>query len=169
MATSLDSFRLTLRLAWDFVNGLDLSDVTDEKTLDWNDSLTNGTGTDQGNMMWHDERTLATTSEDLDLAGSLVNAFGRTITFTKIKGLFVKNTSTTTGQNVLVGGAAANQFVNWVSDASDEVVVGPNGCLALWSPMDGYAVTAATGDILRIETDANITYRIVLVGVGTAA
>jgi hypothetical protein len=53
--------------------------------------------------------------------------------------------------NVLVGGAASNQFINWVGNSSDIVVVKPGGILFLYTPTDpGYAVTAGTGDLLKI-------------------
>ena len=163
MATSL-SVTLTFKIAHDYTNALDLSTPKDDFDLTLSDTLSNGTGNDQVDVVWHDQRTLATTSENLDLAGSLTSAFGSTVTFAKVKGICIKNMSTTTTQIVTVGGAAATQFINWVGDSSDTVKVGPDGILFLWSPMDGYAVTAGTGDLLKIATSANITYDIWIIG-----
>lgn len=130
-------------------------------------TLTNGTAADQANQIWSDTRTLAASStEDLDLAGGLTNAFGTTLTFTKIKSIIVKAAAGNTN-NVLVGGAS-NAFVNWVSDATDKIVVRPGGCFALHtSDSTAYAVTASTGDLLRIgnsSSGTSVTYDIILIG-----
>jgi len=45
------------------------------------------------------------------------------------------------------------------------VNVGPDGYLLVWSPIDGYAVTATSADILQIDPGANtIAYDIVIIG-----
>lgn len=117
-------------------------------------TVTSGVAINQLNLLWHDRRTLAAgANEDLDLAGSLVNSFGTTATFVKVKLLSVAmtaagNTATTT---ISVGGASANQFVNWVADATDKIIVFQGGAMMLFNPsLAGYAVTAGTGDLLNI-------------------
>ena len=73
--------------------------------------LGNGSGADLISQIFTDTRTIAPSSnDDLDLAGSLVNALGATVTFTKIIGLLVKASSANVNDCV-VGGAAANQFL----------------------------------------------------------
>ena len=132
-------------------------------------NLTSGTGANQASKVFDDTRTLAaSTTEDLDLAGSLVDAFGATLTFTKIKGLVVAAHADNVN-NVVVGGAASNGFINWVADATDKVVVRPGGVFALFAPdATAYAVTAATGDLLRIGNSGagtSVVYDLVVVGV----
>jgi len=132
-------------------------------------NLTSGSGANQASKVFDDTRTLAaSTTEDLDLAGGLTDSFGATLTFTKIKGIFVAAAAANTN-NVLVGGAASNAFINWVSDATDKVVVRPGGALALFAPdSTAYAVTAGTGDLLRIGNSGagtSVSYDIVIVGV----
>jgi len=164
MATSL-AITLSAGITWTFTNALDLTTTSDGTTLDLGDTLANGTGVNQADVMWHDSRLLSATSEELDLAGSLTNAFGTTVTFAKIKTIIIKNTSTTTTQILAVGGAAATQFSNWVAHVSDIVNIGPDGVLILHSPIDGYAVGAGATDKLKIDAGAvNITYKIVLIG-----
>lgn len=165
MATTLTS-TLTAKILATYVNDLDLNDPSVTLNYDFSDTLANGTGKDQADILWFDQRVLAGTSEDLDLAGSLTNAFGTTVTFVKIKGIIIKNVTTTATYTLTVGGAAANQFINWVSDASDEIVIGPDGFIWLHNPSAaGYGVTAATGDLLKIDSGANtVTYDIILYG-----
>jgi hypothetical protein len=132
--------------------------------------LASGTGAGQADRIFHDRRTLAASAtEDLDLAGSLVDPFGATITFARIKALLIAAAAGNTN-NVIVGGAATNQFLTWVGAGTHTVVVRPGGVLALLAggaDATGYAVTAGTGDLLRIANSAggtSVDYDIVLIG-----
>jgi hypothetical protein len=130
--------------------------------------LANGTGANQADLRFADRRTLAASaSESLDLAGSLVDALGTTLTFARVKALLVEASSANTN-NVVLGGAASNAFVNWVSDATDKVVIRPGGLLLLVAPgATGYAVTAATGDLLQVANSGGttgVTYDITIIG-----
>ena len=130
--------------------------------------FTEGTGADQANRIFHDQRTLAASAtEDLDLAGVLLDSFGAAITFARIRGLVVAAALANTN-NVIVGGAATNTFVNWVGGATHTITVRPGGVLALFArDATSYAVTASTGDLLRIGNSgagSTVTYDIVLLG-----
>lgn len=147
-----------LGTATDLVKALNLVGVT----------FSNGTGANQANQMFADQRTLtASSSEDLDLAGVLTNNLGSTVTFARVKAIIVKASSSNTN-NVLVGGASATQFVNWVANASDIITVRPGGAFILLAPdATGYAVTAGTGDLLKIANSGgttSVTYDIILIG-----
>jgi hypothetical protein len=129
-----------------------------------------GTAAGQADLIFSDTRTLAASAnEDLDLAGGLTGAFGTSLTFVKVKVIFVAAAAGNTN-NVIVGGAPANAFVNWVSDATDKVVVKPGGFLMLsvgTGDLAGYGVTAGTGDLLRIANSGgttSVTYDIVVFG-----
>lgn len=131
-------------------------------------NLANGTGADQANMIWSDQRTLAASAtEDLDLAASLTDAFGASITFTRIKGIYVFAAAANTN-NVEVGGAASNGFDTWVGAAGDHVEVRPGGIMFVYAPdATAYVVTAGTGDLLTITNAAGgtaVTYDIALIG-----
>jgi hypothetical protein len=136
-------------------------------------SFTHGTGDNQINQLWTDERTIsASSSENLDLYGSLVSALNTTLNFTKIKMIEIVASSLNTN-NVLVGGDAASLaglFVLGGTAAIEDVqlVVPPGGILVLSAPLSGYAVTATTGDILKIANSgggSDVTYSIKIYGV----
>lgn len=159
---------IKLALAGTFSGANDLSTVSQAINYTKSFNITNGTGADQANMIFMDQRTIAASgTDDLDLAGALTNAYGTTITFTSIKGLIVYAAAANTN-DVHVGGSGSNQFLSWVGHSSDLVVVKPGGLLALINPQaNGYAVTASTGDILRIANSAGttgVTYDIILLG-----
>jgi hypothetical protein len=167
MAIVLTSCSLNLSLLTKLTNGLDLSSPVDNLSFSVTDSLTNGDAIDLANMVWHDRRTLgAATTEDIDLAASLTSAFGTTLTFTKIKGLFIKNRSVATDAILSVGGDTNS--VPLFGATNDLIKIGPDGLLAWWNPAAaGIAVTAGTGDIIQIANAgaASADYDIVIVGV----
>lgn len=157
-----------MSLAGTFTSDNDLSTVTQAFNYTKSQAFTNGTGADQANMVWSDQRTIsASGTDDLDLSGSLTNAFGTTISFTSIKGIIVYAASGNTN-DVLVGGDGSAPLAEWVSDTSDVLVVKPGGMFALMNPAaNGYAVTNSTADVLQIANSSSgtsVTYDIILIG-----
>lgn len=146
---------------------LDLSTPTDALDYTTRIALTSGTGANQADMMWHDQRTInASSNENIDLAGSLTGAFGTTLTFARIKGLVVAAASGNSN-NVQVARGSSNGFTLFLA-ASDGLVVRPGGIFCWFAPdATGVAVTAGTGDILNIANGGagtSVTYDIVVIG-----
>jgi len=168
MAHTLAS-SVTLSINANYQDALDLSTPQDALKINFRDSMASGAVKDQNNVLWHDSRALTAESEDLALGSTLVDGFGTTVTFTKVKGIYIKNTSTTAGDILAVGGAAGTQFVAWVANASDIINIGPDGVFLLYNPsLAGYAVGDGTADDLKIDSGVNnITYEIAIWGVGT--
>jgi hypothetical protein len=147
---------------------LDLDTPDDPLVKDYTQLLSSGTGLNQASNMFHDQRTLtASSTENLDLSGVLTNAFGVVLTFTKIKVLFVKAAVANTNDVLL--GNGTNPFIGPFGAAGASVVTVKPGGIALFIAPDanGYAVTAATGDILKVANSAagtSVTYDIVILG-----
>ena len=152
-------------LRWVNTSVLDLSTIRDSSNVSGSDTLTSGTGLDQADRIFHDRRSLAATTEELDLAGSLTDVFGAALTFVKVKGIWIKNNNTTAAQTLTVGGAASNAFLLF-ADATDKMAIGPNSQLFRWEPsLAGIPVTAGTGDKLKFDAGAvTISYDIVIIG-----
>jgi hypothetical protein len=130
-------------------------------------SLTMATGTSasQSDKVWSDRRSLAATTEELDLAAGLTGALGDSLTFAKVTLIAIHNRNTTAGEVLTLGGAAANGFETMFGAAGDKIKIGPNGWLILFSPVDGFAVTADTADLLKLDAGAaTISYDIIIVG-----
>lgn len=150
------------------LNTLDRRQAQDSLGFNPNYVFTDGNGAGLAQQGFLDDRTLtASSNESLDLAGGLTDGFGATITFTKIKVLLIKAADTNVN-DVLVGGAASNGFATPFGDPTDVMRVKPGGMLLLVAPdAAGYAVTAATGDLLKIANSAggtSVTYTIALLG-----
>lgn len=136
--------------------------------------LATGTGAVAGvaDKMFFDRRTLApSATEDLDLAGVLLDSFGAAITFARVKGIFVSAVAANTN-NVVVGAASANQWVTLLN-ATGTVTLRPGasfGAFAGVADAAGYAVTGGTGDLLKVANSAagtSVDYDIVVIGAGT--
>jgi len=165
--------KITLKVVATHTNPLDLVTGTAPVNKEYAFNWASGVGANQADKLYSDTNTLAASATlDVDLAGSLVSAFGKVITFTKVKAIIVSAAAGNTN-DVAVGGAAATQFVAWVGDATDKVNVGPGGLLCLIAPdVDGYAVAAGTTDFLRIGNGGagtGVTYDLIIIGVGTEA
>jgi len=146
---------------------LDDRTATDPINLVQTTKLANGTGNNKANQSFHDQRTLTTgASEDVDLSGSLLDAFGDSVTFTTIKAFRIKNQSLI--NTLIVGGAAANALATLFGAVTERIIIRPSGLLILEAPLAGYLVTAATADLLKFlhgAEDANdLIYELTLVG-----
>lgn len=151
-----------------YKNLLDLGTPTDAFSKTYTIEMSNGTGSNSADLMFSDQRTLAASgTEDLDLAGSLTNAFGSTLTYVELRAVLVSAASANTN-NVLVSRPATNG-VPLFSAAGDQIIIPPGGVF-LWScPADGkVAVTASTGDLLTVTNSAgstSVTYDVIIIGV----
>jgi hypothetical protein len=86
--------------------------------------------------------------------------------FAKIKAIHIVNTSTTTGDDLTVGGAAAQEWTAWVGAAGDKVKIPADSCLLISNKKTGWIVTDGASDTLRItNAGANpVTYKIAILG-----
>lgn len=130
--------------------------------------LATGTTAGQADLMFTDERTLAaSTSESLDLAGGLTDAFGATLGFAEIVGLLIEADAGNTN-DVVVGGAASNAFLGPFADATDKLKVKPGGFAFLAAPTDpAWPVTGGTGDLLQVANGgagSAVTYTVTVIG-----
>ncbi|MFE2019884.1 hypothetical protein ACFW9O_17795 [Streptomyces sp. NPDC059499] len=147
---------------------LDLTTSEDRLSFRRGVHLTSGTGAGKADRVFHDQRTLAASAtEDLDLAGVLLDAFGAAATFAKVKGLFISAAATNVN-NVVIGAGTAP----WVTllNSTGTITLRPGasfGAMAGVADATAYAVTATTGDILKVTNSGagtSVVYDIVIVG-----
>ncbi len=153
----------TLTPASSTISGATTSVVSSSKTI----NLITGTASGQADKVWSAAgRSIAPSATDsLDLAGTaLVDSFGATITFVKLKVIRVLPASTNV-TNVIVTRPASNG-VPWALAAGDAVPVLPDGLFEWVAPGAGVTVTAGTGDLLDLVNSGGTAavYDIVLIG-----
>jgi len=99
---------------------------------------------------------VANTPQNFDLYGSLVDMYGDTLSFALIAGLFIKNKSTTSGEDLEISGnfVTGSLLADWVDDAV-KLLVEPGGLFLRTSPTDGYAVTDTTKERITLDPLTN--------------
>ncbi len=163
------SAQVAVNIAATLTSSQDVGGATYPVTYGPSNRFTDGTGANQAKEMWIDTRILAASAtENLDLAGVLADVFGNVLTFTKIKAILVTADPTNTN-DVLVGGHATAAFATCFGDVTDVVKVKPGGIFLITAPdVNGLAVTATTGDLIKVTNSAgttSITYTIAIIGV----
>lgn len=165
MSGVIDHVNVSLKIDSKLLSSLDLSTPDDALIYSILSTLANGTGANQASQQFSDTRTIAPSATDsLDLAGALVNAFGVTVTFTKIKLILVRAAAANVN-NVQVTRPASNGLV-WFLAASDGFILQPGAWMVFFDPT-GITVTTATGDLLAIingGAGTSVTYDLIIVG-----
>jgi hypothetical protein len=130
-------------------------------------ALTNGTGANQADICWLDERTLSSgASDDLDLVGALTDAMGVTVNVAELAGIiFIAGGANTTSLTI---GGGSNPFVGFLGGTNPTVGPLPAGTVLLLATPAAAGlgtVTADTADILRVTngSGAEATYQIGLI------
>ncbi|MET8150250.1 hypothetical protein ACIBSW_13165 [Actinoplanes sp. NPDC049668] len=166
MATTLKTVA-TFEIATTFKNLLDLSTPVDAATLTAKIQLSNGTGANAADILFHDQRTLAASAtENLDLAGSLAGPFGASMVFAEVRAVMVKAAAANTN-NVNVIREGTNGVPLFLA-LGDGIPVPPGGVFAWACGADAkVAVTASTGDLLTFTNSSgstSVTYDVFIVG-----
>lgn len=133
--------------------------------------LVEGTAVNQTDLLWMDERTVsASTNDDIDLAGVLMEATGGSFVAAELVFIFIINKPRSGAANVsnLTIGNATNPIVGMTGAASATIgPIRPNGFFMLGSPdaAGQGPITAGTGDILRVANGSggSNTYQIAIV------
>jgi hypothetical protein len=165
----IDHADLRVRLDVTSLSSLDFRSAVDQVLLTWDLLLSNGTGAQQANQVWSDRRTLGpSATENIDLAGALTNAFGVTLTFTRVKLLMIKADAANNVANLVQVTRPAANGVPFMMAASDGFALAPGDWDIRASPgATAIPVTAGTGDLITITNSAgtnSVTYDIVIVG-----
>jgi hypothetical protein len=161
---------LSLSVVATLTKTLDLAN-NPEYPLDYSQKvqLATGTAAGQADVMFTDTRTItASSSEDLDLVGSLTDALGTTFSPARVKALIVKAAAANTN-NVVVGGASATQWAALLG-TTGTVVVRPGAFFAAVAGVadaTGYVCAAGSTDLLKVANSSSgtsVTYDIIVIG-----
>jgi hypothetical protein len=123
-------------------------------------AFANGVGASQADLVYVAERTVASaTNDDIDLAGVLADPLGNTVTAAELVALLIinKQKDGTANSTNLTIGAGSNPVVGFLGGTTPTIgPIRPGGVLLLASPDAAGigAVTAGTGDILRIANSS---------------
>ena len=116
MATTLSVNQIKAVLQTDFQNVLTLGNTQNAATDTYSKTLTNGTGAaGTADLFYCSQTTLAGGATlNLDLAGSLLDFFGNTITMARVKVMKIESTTDTSSSSVLIGDHAS-PWATWLA------------------------------------------------------
>lgn len=161
--------RVTVELTGLFTTALDFTTPSSSVDIRQQVDLATGTGAGQADKIWTDQRTLtASSTEDLDLAGVLTDAFGATITLARVKAIFVRAAAANTN-NVIVGGASATQWAALLG-TTGTVTLRPGALFvaaAGSADATGYVTAAGATDFLKVansSSGSSVVYDIAVIG-----
>lgn len=132
---------------------------------------TDGTTANKADILFIDERSVATASnDDIDLAGSLSDAYGATITAAEIVAIFIINEAKdgTANTTDLTIGGATSPFVGFLGGTTPTIGPIKPGGFVMIGAGDAAGIGTVTGgsaDELRIanSSGATATYQIAIV------
>jgi hypothetical protein len=168
--STLDNVTLSVAVAATLNNALDLQSASSALSYAQALGFSSGVGANQADKIFSDTRTIAASgTDDLDLAGVLLDPLGAVITLARIKALIVKAAAANT--NNVVMGVGTNPVTTILGGTTPTLNIRPGGVMALFAPdVVAYGVTAATADILRFANSGagtSVTYDIVIIGAST--
>ena len=105
----------------------------------------------------------------LDLAGTLTDSFGATLTFTRVKYLSIApSNSMAVAQSVLVQPAPANGWATWMANTTSAVRVWSGGCAVpvMCPQTNAPAVTATSGDLLDVINESTNAVKVTVIILG---
>lgn len=147
--------------------------ATDALALAERIELITGTGAGKADKLWYDERTLnASSSEDLDLVGSLSDTFGDLFSPVRIKALIVKaapRSGTANTNNVVLGAASGTQWAALLGVAGT-VTLRPGSIFAVCAGVadaTGYVCAAGATDLLKVANSSSgtsVSYQVAVIG-----
>lgn len=148
-------------------SALDLGTGTFPATLEHTLTLASGTAANQADLLFSDTRTLAASAtEDLDLAGSLTDAFGATLTMVEVVAVLITAAAGNTN-NVIVGDATSP--VPLFGGTNPTFSVKPGGAFMVTAPNASglFTVGAGTTDDLKLTNSSSgtsVTYSVMILG-----
>lgn len=144
--------------------------VLSHKTSPNETEMSSGTGSSAADLEYMAARTLTTgSSENLDLAGGLTDRFGTTLTFAKIKAIYIENPSTNSTSISFKPGSSNGWVGGPIGTAAHTVTIPAGGKMFFSAPVSGWTVTAGTGDIINIANSAGASNTYILHIIGTSA
>jgi len=132
-------------------------------------ALANGVAINQADVIYKQQATILTAATlTLDLkGGGLLDVFGVAINPVKLVGIYIFSKASNTTNLTVFGDAAHVPFLGTVATS---LTLKPGGKYEQWDPsLAGIAVTAGTGDIVKIINAAGASAVVDIVIVGRSA
>ena len=169
----------TVRYAWASIDGTvgATFTVNDRRTIGINTnanlpvnaqpsiSFADGTGAGQAKVLYQGKLSLSAGAYSLDLNGVLTDSYGSTVSLVRVKAIYIQNNSTSNSQTF--GAAASNAWATLLNSTGTITLPAGAWFVAATPDATGWAVTASTGDLLKVAGTGTDQFTIVVIGSAT--
>lgn len=172
MPQTLDSITFNIGVAATGNNQFDLNRATAPLSYAKSFAWSTGAAINQADRAFADTRTIAASgTDDLDLSGTaLQDVLGANLALVRVKLIAIYAYAANTN-SVVIGNAAATQFVGPFGSATHTITLPPNGLFMVTAPTAaGWTVGAGASDLLRVANSGagtSVTYDVVILGSST--
>jgi hypothetical protein len=134
-------------------------------------TFASGTAAGQVDRRYVAQLTIAAAGNTVLNLSSLSDVYGNSMSFLRVKELYVELTKATAAASILIGGAT-NPFVNWITVGTTQLRLRNGMAFFLGDCADatGYVVTPTTGDQFKLTNeDAGLAATVNLMILGCSA
>lgn len=124
-------------------------------------TFTNGSGAAAGNVLYQASLALSAGVNNVDLNGVLTDSYGSTVSLVRVKGIAFQNNS---ASNSMTVGNGTNPWATLLSSTGTITVPAGGWFIACTPDATGWAVTASTGDILKVAGTGTDAFTLVVLG-----
>lgn len=172
MATTLSMNTLRAAVGWNFEETQNWANSANSSSFTYSKTLSNGTGAGSANKIYIVQDTTgiaAAGTLDIDLQ-DLTDMYGTSISFSKIKVFYIEVTTTTAGVDLVIGNAAATEWIHssaFMNVADSTITIPAGACMLLLNTdADGWAVAAGYKNLLftNASGSAALAYKLVIAG-----
>lgn len=143
-------------------------EATAQKIQSTDGSLTNGTGTGKADLVYDAVLSeTASSNTNRDLIASLLDKYGSTLSFVKVKFLRIEADSGNTNDVQFKPGASNGWITGPLRTAAHTIHLGPGEAFQWESLGAGKAPVASTGDIVNFANSSSgtsVSYRLIIIG-----
>lgn len=130
-------------------------------------SMTDGTTANKADVAAAVDYSITASGTQLVVLNDAISSeISGTLTIAEVVALVFLNTSSTAGDAVTIESDSTNGNATIFGATGDLVRLDPGGVVAFFSPIDGYALTNSTDEILLTETGGanTVTVRMMVIG-----
>lgn len=157
-------------IAWTQLDTQTLSRISDIGSVGMDNAITNGSGNEQVNMLWHDVITIPSGSTVTINCQSLIrNIFKQDVTvgFERVRAISIKNQEEDAGAYVLVHATGVDGLTGIFGGSTGRGICHPKCSIIFPNIIEGWAISA-THRTLSIQDAANSGCSIEIAIIGTS-
>jgi hypothetical protein len=128
-------------------------------------TFANGAGANQAKVLYQGKLSLSAGALSVDLNGVLTDSYGSTVSLVRVKAIYIQNNSASNPQTF--GAAASNAWATLLNSTGTITLPAGAWFIAATPDATGWAVTAATGDLLKAAGTGTDQFTLVLIGSDT--